>query len=592
VDAVLTTCSTLLALVIVDGSPVIQFSHFSVKEFLTSIRLFESTDRTLCRYSVSATPAHTIVAQACLGILLHLDMTITRDDLNKYPLAEYAARYWLDHARFKDVSQYIDDGMKQLFDPKAPHLAIWIWICDPRNPSMDSNRAERPSLPEGTPLHFAAVCGLHEIVKFLTIEHSQDIHSQRFDDQWTPLHAGSAYGHVEVARVLTENGANLTARAINRWTPLHVASRRGHIDVARFLVEHGADVMACDYGGKTPLHVATRWGHVDVSRFLIEQGTDATIQDYGGGTPLHDSSTYGYVELTNLLIERGADVSARAKILRTPLHEASTFGHVELARIFVEQGADMDARASDGRTPLHLASSYGYMDIARILVEHGADTTIQAHDGQNPLHVAASYGNLEISRILVEHGGDVTTRDVDGRTPLHSATSLQVVRFLVEHGADASVQDNEGRTAADVAAWKGHMEITDFLDEISPPPPQADDDETLSREEVEEDIFTEDCACATDPADNGWTPLHVAPEDGNVEVPWIHVEDADATEQANHGGTLLQESSSSSQEEVARRPVDEHGRDTARIAQGNRSYYYVLVFCVLCFVVGLLVHFM
>jgi hypothetical protein len=36
VDAVLSTCSTLLALVIVDGSQVIQFSHFSVKEFLTS----------------------------------------------------------------------------------------------------------------------------------------------------------------------------------------------------------------------------------------------------------------------------------------------------------------------------------------------------------------------------------------------------------------------------------------------------------------------------------------------------------------------------------------------------------------------------
>jgi hypothetical protein len=39
VDAVLSTCSTLLALVNFDGSPVIQFSHFSVKEFLTSTRL-------------------------------------------------------------------------------------------------------------------------------------------------------------------------------------------------------------------------------------------------------------------------------------------------------------------------------------------------------------------------------------------------------------------------------------------------------------------------------------------------------------------------------------------------------------------------
>jgi hypothetical protein len=39
VDAVLSTTSSLLAIVDVEGSPVIQFSHFSVKEFLTSARL-------------------------------------------------------------------------------------------------------------------------------------------------------------------------------------------------------------------------------------------------------------------------------------------------------------------------------------------------------------------------------------------------------------------------------------------------------------------------------------------------------------------------------------------------------------------------
>ncbi len=39
VDAVLSSCSSLLAVVNVEDSRVIQFSHFSVKEFLTSARL-------------------------------------------------------------------------------------------------------------------------------------------------------------------------------------------------------------------------------------------------------------------------------------------------------------------------------------------------------------------------------------------------------------------------------------------------------------------------------------------------------------------------------------------------------------------------
>jgi Ankyrin repeat len=191
VDAVLSTCSTLLALVNVDGSAVIQFSHFSVKEFLTSTRLAQAGDENLRRYSISMTSAHTLVAQASLGILLHLDETITKEDLTKYPLAEYAGRHWFEHARFKNVAQEVDEGLKVLFDPDKPHLSIWVWICDPRTPSMDSERNERPSPLAATPLHYAAVCGLQDIAKFLAIEHSRDLNSRGFDDESTPLHVAA-----------------------------------------------------------------------------------------------------------------------------------------------------------------------------------------------------------------------------------------------------------------------------------------------------------------------------------------------------------------------------------------------------------------
>ena len=38
-EAVLSACSSLVSVIIDDGSRVVQFSHFSVKEFLTSDRL-------------------------------------------------------------------------------------------------------------------------------------------------------------------------------------------------------------------------------------------------------------------------------------------------------------------------------------------------------------------------------------------------------------------------------------------------------------------------------------------------------------------------------------------------------------------------
>jgi len=74
-NAVISTCSSLLTVVNVDDSPVIQFTHFSVKEYLTSARLAKVKDA-ISRFHIPMATAHTVVAQACLGVLLHLDKGI------------------------------------------------------------------------------------------------------------------------------------------------------------------------------------------------------------------------------------------------------------------------------------------------------------------------------------------------------------------------------------------------------------------------------------------------------------------------------------------------------------------------------------
>jgi hypothetical protein len=75
--AVLSTCSSLLAVVNVDGLRVIQFTHFSVKEYLTSTRLSKAKD-TVSRFHISMTSAHTIVAQACLAFFCTPTKTLPR----------------------------------------------------------------------------------------------------------------------------------------------------------------------------------------------------------------------------------------------------------------------------------------------------------------------------------------------------------------------------------------------------------------------------------------------------------------------------------------------------------------------------------
>jgi len=249
VEAILSACPTLLSVVNIytyrKTSRVVQFAHFTVKEFLTSSRFAGKHDNISHRYHISMSPAHTFFAQACLGVLLHLDKSITRWSLTQFPLAKYAARHWLEHAHVVGASQHAVEGMKQLFDRAKPHLSIWLWIHDPTVPhGKRRKRDEGPSSPCGTPLHYAAFCGLHDIAKILAIEHPQDMNSQIFDDESSPLHLASRRGHVDLARMLIDRGANVSAQMNDGSTPLHLASENGHVDVARMLVDRGADVSA------------------------------------------------------------------------------------------------------------------------------------------------------------------------------------------------------------------------------------------------------------------------------------------------------------------------------------------------------------
>ena len=268
VDAVLSTCSSLLSVVEVEGSSFIKFSHYSAREFLMSARLARSSD-TISRFHVSMTPAHTIMARACLGILLHLDeQRITSDNLKGFFLAEYAAEHWVDHARFDNVAANTHDDLKRLFDPRRPHLAILVWIYDPEIPRKV--RSERPSRPRGTCLHYAALSGLPTLVKSLVTELSPDLNSRSFFNDATPLHLASRDRHVEVARVLLEHGANVTTQDVDESTPLHLASGRGHVDITRLLLDHGADVHTQNKNGQTPFELASKEGHHEVAELLLE----------------------------------------------------------------------------------------------------------------------------------------------------------------------------------------------------------------------------------------------------------------------------------------------------------------------------------
>ena len=123
-QAVLSACSSLIA-VIEDGNHhrVVQFSHFSVKEFLTSDRLATAITDASRYHHISFEESHTIMAQACLSVLLRLNSHIDEYIPDSTPLAWYAADHLGDHAEFENVLTHIRDGIDELLDTDKPHFA-------------------------------------------------------------------------------------------------------------------------------------------------------------------------------------------------------------------------------------------------------------------------------------------------------------------------------------------------------------------------------------------------------------------------------------------------------------------------------------
>src|SRR6266403_2612882 len=366
--AVLSACSSLITTIDQGGSRVVQFAHLSVKEFLTSERLAQAEDH-LSFYHILPEPAHTLIARASLSVLLQFDDKIDRDTIGRFPLASYAARHWVEHAQFRDVSSHIQELMERLFDPTRPHFAAWVWLYDIDRYWTKPLSTAHPTQPEAFPLYYASLCGFRGLVEHLTTAHSSQVNS-RGGSHTTLLHAASVKGHLEVASLLLKSCADLNSRDYLGRVPLHRVSQgsqlvlvESSLEIARLLVNCGAKPdVTDDDEGDTPLHAAAHSGSRDIAELLVGSGASLDIRNKNQQTPLYMACRSGKLDVSRFLIDRGSDINSRDGEGFTPLHVSSRFGHIEAARQMIDCGSDVNTRDANHWTPLHYASRYGHLD--------------------------------------------------------------------------------------------------------------------------------------------------------------------------------------------------------------------------------------
>ena len=324
-------------------SRIVQFSHFSVKEFLTSSRLATAGGE-VSNYHIDLKSAHTNLAQACLGVLLQIQVDTDGHTPVNHSLAQYAAENWTTHAQLGEVSSHLQNGMAYLFDPDKPHFKGWLTMYD-----IDTDPSDHPTFylftPDhkspATPLYYAALCGFRDLVEHLITKYPQYVNA---DGGWymRPLVAALAGEHFQTANLLRQNRADPGVQGRFGRNPLHVAAGSGNFEVVRILIGcDSANIDARDGSGSTPLHRVS------------------------GGRYLKD----GFVPRVPL--ERGADINVQNQIGR-PLHRASIYGALEVVRLLLEHGANVDAKDNDRETALQVAARHGHDEVVELLRKHGA----------------------------------------------------------------------------------------------------------------------------------------------------------------------------------------------------------------------------
>ena len=374
-EAVLSTCSSLVTIIPSPrgSSRVVQFSHFSVKEFLTSSRLAQSPHGdTISRFHIDLEPAHTVMAQACLATLLQLDEHAGKSDANGPPLIKYAAQHWVEHAQIEELPTRIWDGIDVLFDGSKPHFAAWVRVNDIDERWSYFSPMARDSF--GSPLYYAACYGFYDLAERLIAKHPEQVNA-RGGHCLFPLPAALSKRHFHVANLLYIHGAVVDVQGADMFTPLHRASEYGEVDIIRWLLDHGADINAQSRSLWTPLYLVTFWKRLEALQVLLEHNADTNLQSIAGETPLYGALTGGgskAVLVVRRLLEHGADPNKCKHDHSTPLHRTSFLGFPEAARLLLSYGAKVNEKDEDGKTPLQVATSKGHDEMMKLLLEHGA----------------------------------------------------------------------------------------------------------------------------------------------------------------------------------------------------------------------------
>jgi ankyrin repeat protein len=273
---------------------------------------------------------------------------------------------------------------------------------------------------KATALCFAVETGDPEIPRLL-LDADADVNAQAELGQ-TPL-VFATQNHkqepTELVRLLLDRGAKVTLPVQSPFSaPLLNVVQLGHLQVAALLVEHGADIHTRNRDGRTLLQIAVAARQAGMVRDLLRRGLDVNALAPNGDPILFQCAQKDAFEVVHALIEGGANIEIANREGKTPLRVAAGSAEEDIFEILLAAGADPASKANDGTTVVMAAARSGSVPILRRLLARRVDVDAQDKNGYTALMHAAHEGMAQTVALLLTHGANPALRAVDGSTAL------------------------------------------------------------------------------------------------------------------------------------------------------------------------------
>lgn len=360
-----------------------------------------------------------------------------------------------------------------------------------------------------------------KIIKELVLNYGKDI-NQMGEEDIGGLYQAIKHNNIKAVKFFIENNANVEIAAYDGTTPLLLAIEENKPKIVELLIKEGKANIYGSYAGETdkyPIYCAVKNknlnmikilldnnfdlnrepsilsyaienGNENIIKYLVEKGSDVDYTSINGMSVLYDAVLNLNPKLVEYLLEKGASIegAGNSYIYGNIITAAagSKFNNkndkfpVDLEAL--EKSAENSAKIMqtliskvdknsinyiyaplDGKTPLIIAVGNSYFETAKILIENGADVNSVDFEGWSALSYAVNNGDIEIAKLLLTNKAKIKGELLLAIKSPIVESRIDMIKLLIDNKANINYTDDDGFTPLNIAIETGNMETVKLL---------------------------------------------------------------------------------------------------------------------------------